>query len=164
MNQLSPGLLPKSLGIPHCFWSQITGSSTCAWSSLGVWKIPLSFFSIIFLSTHLSLNTIYLSRLDLLHLFNRLLKPNVQNRTLFFFIFIVNTITNVHIPHPYPPPLSPWPPSLLPSLHCCPCLWIMHVCSLANIFTFLHPIPPPPPIWQLSVWSMCPCLCFSFVH
>ena len=36
-------------------------------------------------------------------------------------------------------------PSLWPSPHCCLCLWILHKCSLANPFSFFHPVPLPLP-------------------
>ena len=57
------------------------------------------------------------------------------------FIFFVDT-TDIPI---YPPLPTSTQPSLLPSLwpspHHCPCPWVMHVSSLANPFTFFHPVP-----------------------
>lgn len=38
-----------------------------------------------------------------------------------------------HSPPPMPAPTKPLPPPLWLSLHCCLCLWVMYVCSLANI-------------------------------
>ena len=35
----------------------------------------------------------------------------------------------------------PSPPSLWPSPHCCLCLWLMHLCSLAKPFAFFHSVP-----------------------
>ena len=52
--------------------------------------------------------------------------------------------------------------SLWPLPHCCLCLCVMYTCFLANSFNF-HQFIPPPPLWQLSVCSMYPCLCFYFV-
>ena len=52
--------------------------------------------------------------------------------------------------------LAPTPRSLWPLPHCCLCLWVMHVCYLANPFTFFHPVPAPKPLtrqlWLLSVF------------
>ena len=58
--------------------------------------------------------------------------------------FIVDTITDVLDFSPFatsthsPPPL-PWP-----SPHCCLCPWAMHICSLADLFTFFYPVLPTP--------------------
>ena len=55
---------------------------------------------------------------------------------------------------PPPPSPHPWPLS-----HCCLCLWVMHICSLANPFAFFHPFPLPLPsdgylyfIYLFSCW------------
>lgn len=64
------------------------------------------------------------------------------HRTLFFFNFLLLTLLQTLLP---PPHL--WLPS--PSLHslpwpsppCCLCPWAMHVCSLANHFTFCSLLP-----------------------
>ena len=53
------------------------------------------------------------------------------------------------------------------SPHCCPCPWILHICSLTTPFTFQSvPISPhlPPPLLELSVCSMILCLWFYFAH
>ena len=63
--------------------------------------------------------------------------------------------------HLYPAPALT---SLRLSPHCCLCMWVMHICFLANPFPFFHLVAGPPLLWQLSVCSMCPCLCFYFVH
>ena len=55
--------------------------------------------------------------------------------------------------HPAPTPLS-WP-----SPHWCLCPWVTHICSLANLFTFCHPVP----LWQLSICFICPWLCFYHI-
>lgn len=46
-------------------------------------------------------------------------------------------------PYPSPLPTSTFPCRLLPwpSLHYCPCPWRMHICSLANPFTFFFQSP-----------------------
>ena len=62
-----------------------------------------------------------------------------------------------------PPILIPClcrPPSLRPPPRCCLCPGVTHTCSLADPFTFFHPIPSSPPRCQLSVRSVSPCLCF----
>ena len=69
----------------------------------------------------------------------------VKTKANSLFIFIVDTITDVPMPpHPLPAfsqlPLS----SLSCPPHCCLCLWVMHICSLADPFTFFHPVFPPP--------------------
>ena len=67
---------------------------------------------------------------------------NTSLKTL-FFIFIVYIIKNVPIFSYFAHLLLPSPtPSLWPSPHCCLCLCVMHVCSLANFFTFFHPDYP----------------------
>ena len=56
----------------------------------------------------------------------------------------------------FPPmPTSNQPPSLRESpLHCsCPC--VIHICSLANLFTFLHLVPPPmSPLTAVSLFCL----------
>lgn len=73
-------------------------------------------------------------------------------------IIIIDIITDV----PQFAPLCP-PPHLWPSPRWRLCPWVMHICSLANLFTF-HPVPPLPPLWPLSIRSVHPCLWFCFVH
>ena len=58
--------------------------------------------------------------------------------------------------HPAPPPL--------PSGHIVVCVCELLICSSANPFTLFYPVPPPCSLWQLSVCSVCPCLCFCIVH
>ena len=61
----------------------------------------------------------------------------------FLKIFIVDTIKDA--PFAPPPPLCPPSPSSQPlpsGHHHTLCLWVVHVRSLANPFTFFHPEPP----------------------
>ena len=58
-------------------------------------------------------------------------------RRFFFFILTVDTVTDAPIPHPAPTPRFLWP-----SPHCCLCLRLLHICSLANPFPFFHLVPP----------------------
>ena len=77
-------------------------------------------------------------------------------------------------PYPLSTPTHPIPLSLWLSPHCCPCLCVICVCVCVYIymgffylnlfFTFFPSVPQSPSLWQLSVCSMCPCLCFYFVH
>ena len=62
------------------------------------------------------------------------------------FFFIAYTVTHVPI---WPPLCRPLPAPALAALpsghhHCCLCPRVMHVCSLANPFTFFHPVSSPP--------------------
>ena len=68
-----------------------------------------------------------------------------------------------------PPPPSPHPSSLWPSPHCCLCLWVMHICSLASPFAFFHPVLPSPPLTAVGLLHVpmppfLPCLSVYFVH
>ena len=49
----------------------------------------------------------------------------------------------LHFPSLCPPSpgLNTPSPSLWLSPHCCLCQWVMHTHSLANLFTFFHPVP-----------------------
>ena len=84
----------------------------------------------------------------------------------FYFIFIVDTITDVPILLP-PRPVAFLHtvlihPSLWPAPHCCPCPWVMWICSLANPFTFSHQFPLPlSPLTDDSLF--CVHVCFYFV-
>ena len=51
------------------------------------------------------------------------------------------------------------PPRPFPSgcHHTVVCVYVSYIYFWLNPFTFLHPIPLPP-LWQLSVCSMCSCL------
>ena len=70
---------------------------------------------------------------------------------LYFFLYFyyVHYYRCPHFP-PAPlsqPPLNPYPPPFsVASTSCCLCLWVVHVCSLANSFAsfhlVLHPISP----------------------
>ena len=71
----------------------------------------------------------------------------LDNKDNFFFTFIVDTIADVPIPPPSPFVFLfsvPAPPSFHPSPHCCVYPLVIHICSLANPFTFFHPAPPSP--------------------
>ena len=53
----------------------------------------------------------------------------------FFFLFLLNhfycySITVVPIPPPLPSSAHPTPHSHRQFPHCCPCLWVIHTCSL----------------------------------
>ena len=88
-----------------------------------------------------------------------------------WFIFIVDTITNVPIfplfTHLHP---APAPPSLWPSPHWCLCLFVMHMCSSADPFTFFHPVPlPPSPLTAVCLFHVSTplfliCSSVYFVH
>ena len=78
--------------------------------------------------------------------------PSPQAKSLSVLIFLP------FVRLPGPAPFSLWPPP-----RCCLCPWVIHVCPLANPFTFFHQFPNVPSP-QLSVCSMCPRLCFHFVH
>ena len=82
------------------------------------------------------------------------------------------TVLCTHLPRqslfqsPFPPAL-PWPTSiyplsLWPSSNYCLCRCVVNICALADPFTFSDPVPHPP-LRQLSVCSMYPCLCFYVV-
>ncbi|KAF6119895.1 hypothetical protein HJG60_010278 [Phyllostomus discolor] len=60
-----------------------------------------------------------------------------QKLHLAIFLFLLLTLLLSRISPTLPPPPSLCP--CLPSLHCCLCPWVMHICSLANPFTFFHP-------------------------
>ena len=70
-------------------------------------------------------------------------------------------------PHPSPFAYLHSSPTPLPSSHhrtivcvhgsCIPVLWLI---PSPSFIQSLH----PPPLWLVSVSSMCPCLCFCFVH
>ena len=63
-----------------------------------------------------------------------------------------------------PPPLSP----TRQSLHSCPFPWFMHICPLANPFTFFQPAPAPPladvRLFHVSVPLILFCSLVYFVH
>ena len=62
-----------------------------------------------------------------------------------FSLFLLLTLLQMPPFFPLrPPPPSPCQPSLWPSPHCFLCLWVIHTCSLANPFTFFHPVPTSP--------------------
>ena len=80
---------------------------------------------------------------------------------LFYFLYFFLYFYCCHYygcPHFTPFCLSPPSPllsaasSLWPSPHCCPCLWVMHICSLANPFTFFHLAPPTPTLSAVSLF------------
>ena len=55
----------------------------------------------------------------------------------FFFLFLLNhfycySITVVPIPPPLPSSAHPTPHSHRQFPHCCPCLWVIHTCSLSS--------------------------------
>ena len=53
--------------------------------------------------------------------------------------------------------------SLWPSLQCCPCLRLIHECSLTNPFTFFHPVPPLPLPLQSPYCCVCPWVLSLFI-
>ena len=65
---------------------------------------------------------------------------------------------------PFMPPLpSSTSPSAFPSdyHHAVVCVCVIYTYGFfLNPFTFSHSAPKPPPLWQLSVCSMYPCICF----
>ena len=65
--------------------------------------------------------------------------------SLYFFPFFIDTNADVPIPPPHFAHIHPSsaPPSLWLSPHCFLCLWVTHIRSLANPFTFFHPALPP---------------------
>ena len=78
---------------------------------------------------------------------------NTLNNLFFLILFLLLTLLQMS-----PFPALPTFTQLLsprPSPHCCLCLWVLHVCSVANPFIF-HLISPP--LWQLSACSMYTCL------
>ena len=70
---------------------------------------------------------------------------------------MVGVITDVHtFSHLCQPPPSccPLPPSLRPSPHRCLCPWVTNICSLANPFTFFHPVTFPSPLIFINAYSV----------
>ena len=74
--------------------------------------------------------------------------------SLFFLYFYCWLLQIFHYSPLGPPPPSPQPPSLWPSPHCCLCLWVTRICSLANPFTFFHPLSSSRSLWLPSVCPM----------
>ena len=72
-----------------------------------------------------------------------LLVRNFYVQTILFGYFFLHFYCWHYCRYPYFPPLpicssqSPHP-FPLPSLHCCLCLWVVHISSLATSFTFFH--------------------------
>ena len=60
----------------------------------------------------------------------------------FPYFCIVDTITDVPILLALPASIQPAFPALRPPPHCCLCQWVMHIWSLAEPFTFFHPLLP----------------------
>ena len=76
--------------------------------------------------------------------------------SFFNFIFIVDTITNVPLFPSFSHLSSALPPHFSLAIpRCCLCLWVMHVCSLANLFTFFQTVP------QIILLTMFPMLYFT---
>ena len=70
-------------------------------------------------------------------------KVRVSFIDLFYCLFkIVDAITDVSIPPSFVHLHPALPLSLWPSPHCCLCLWVMHIWSLAHPFTFFHAVLP----------------------
>ena len=95
----------------------------------------------------------------------------MNGNSIFFLLFLLLTLLQMF---PFFPSLPPLPSSctplhsLWPSPHCCLCLWVMHICSLANPFTFFYPVPPSTSdgvsLFQLSMTLFLFCSSVHFVH
>ena len=68
-----------------------------------------------------------------------------EDNSLFFFFFTVFLLSTLLQMSLFSHPLPTSPSSLWPSPHCCLCLWVMHICSLANPFLSLSSTPTPLP-------------------
>ena len=86
------------------------------------------------------------------------------NNTLFCIKYFIVVLLQLSQSSPLcPSPPSP-PHSHSPSPHSCPCLWVIHTCSLTSPFPFFLPLSTSSPLWSLSVCPLFPCLWFYFAH
>ena len=69
--------------------------------------------------------------------------------TLFLIVYIITVVAICTHLHPDP---NPFPSS---HHHTYRCLWVMHMCFLANPFTLFHPVSfPPSPLTAVSLFHM----------
>ena len=88
-----------------------------------------------------------------------------HTRVLSFLLFLLFLFILLQLSQVFPLclPLPSLPPTQAP--HCCLCPRVIHTCSYTSPFPFFPLFPPSPlSLWQLSVCSTFPCLCFCFAH
>ena len=69
-----------------------------------------------------------------------------------FLLFILLQMSLFYPPCTHTLPL----PFFWPSPHCCLCLWVVHISSFADPFTFFHPVPQPFPFNSpMSLYFKC---------
>ena len=77
---------------------------------------------------------------------------------LLFMLLQLSQFFPLHLLRPIHPNIHSQSP------HCCPCLWVIHTCSLSSPFLFFPLLSPSFPLWSLLVCSMFPCRWFYFAH